>query len=387
MGKGKYNIEDLFQESFKEYKNIPNEHVLKKIKFRLWMDDFFSLRLNKVNILYASMVIAGILFVFKKDSDVELLKENAILSQSEEKLSASPEQENTNTIAKSNTENISSQKELAAEAPAAVADFSVSVTSGCAPLLVTFNNKSLNTTEYKWDFDNGIFSTDKNPSQLFSKPGKYQVKLKAKNNFNVDQKIAEIHVLGSPKALCTINTLKSSIKNKTVSFTNSSKNSAQYLWNFGDGNTSEEKSATHTYSDFGIYNVTLIAKNETGCIDSVTIINRFIEKNYLLAFPNSFRPNPIDPENNGFYLSSENERFVFYPKNNGVSGYNLEIFAGNGMKVFSSKDIKQGWNGYIKGRIAPPGVYFYKSSGKYPNGESFEYQGNFKVIVDNYDYY
>lgn len=389
MGSDKFNLEDFFQESFKNFKNIPGEHVLKKIRFKLWVNDFFSFRLNKVNVVYTSVAVSGIILAFAKIPDnVQLNNKQSEILKSEQTISAtnknSVEATNETTTAEYNN----SSEKISEEASFVVADFSVSVIKGCAPLLVSFNNKSLNATEYNWDFDNGISSSHKNPSQLFSKPGIYKVKLKAGNRKKMDEKVTEIHILDSPKALCEINLSKSRIKDKTVYFNNKSKNASSFIWNFGDGNVSKGKNnISHTYSDYGVYKVTLIAINETGCADSAILINRFVEKNYLLAFPNTFRPDPIRPENNGFYQSSENERFVFYPKNNGVSEYTLEIYAGNGMKVFSTKDIKLGWNGYIKGRIAPPGDYFYKTSGKYPNGESFEYQGNVRVVVDNYDYY
>lgn len=45
------------------------------------------------------------------------------------------------------------------------------------------------------------------------------------------------------------------------SFTNMSTRGATFSWNFGDGNTSTEKSPTHTYASTGAYNVVLTATN------------------------------------------------------------------------------------------------------------------------------
>lgn len=49
-----------------------------------------------------------------------------------------------------------------------------------------------------------------------------------------------------------------------VSFINASTGASAYLWQFGDGNTSEEASPNHTYSNGGEYEVTLIAMNDFG---------------------------------------------------------------------------------------------------------------------------
>jgi len=49
-----------------------------------------------------------------------------------------------------------------------------------------------------------------------------------------------------------------------VSFTNTSQNSVSWLWNFGDGGTSNEKSPSHTFAAAGQYTITLEATNGAG---------------------------------------------------------------------------------------------------------------------------
>jgi len=59
-----------------------------------------------------------------------------------------------------------------------------------------------------------------------------------------------------------------------VNFKNvSSPQPAQYLWNFGDGDTSSIKNPTHTYSIPGTYNISLDVSTGSGCADSYTINN------------------------------------------------------------------------------------------------------------------
>jgi PKD repeat protein len=50
----------------------------------------------------------------------------------------------------------------------------------------------------------------------------------------------------------------------TVHFTNESENADSYLWDFGDGETSEEINPTHEYTEPGNYSVELEARNEAG---------------------------------------------------------------------------------------------------------------------------
>ncbi|MEI7587356.1 PKD domain-containing protein, partial [Runella sp.] len=43
-----------------------------------------------------------------------------------------------------------------------------------------------------------------------------------------------------------------------------------WLWDFGDGNTSDEENPAHTYDTAGIYEVTLTIVSATGCEATVT---------------------------------------------------------------------------------------------------------------------
>jgi len=62
-----------------------------------------------------------------------------------------------------------------------------------------------------------------------------------------------------------------------VTFKNESKNATEYMWDFGDGNTSTEVSPSHRYVHSGNYEITLIAKDEKG--------KQNIEKSRLMVKP------------------------------------------------------------------------------------------------------
>ncbi len=57
----------------------------------------------------------------------------------------------------------------------------------------------------------------------------------------------------------------------TVSFTNTSSNGQSFTWYFGDGTTSTDLNPVHTYTDTGIYTVTLIVNGGTCGSDTLTI--------------------------------------------------------------------------------------------------------------------
>jgi PKD repeat protein len=73
-----------------------------------------------------------------------------------------------------------------------IADFQARQT---APLTVEFTDKSLGfPTQWLWDFDNGSFSYDINPTHVFSKPGDYSVTLRIKSDEGEDKKTIRITV-------------------------------------------------------------------------------------------------------------------------------------------------------------------------------------------------
>jgi len=72
--------------------------------------------------------------------------------------------------------------------PVAVAD--ANVTSGKAPLTVSFNASASSDPEgsiaaYEWDFMDGKFSSETNPAHVFNNPGKYPVTLTVTDNLGM----------------------------------------------------------------------------------------------------------------------------------------------------------------------------------------------------------
>ncbi|MCG8698915.1 MAG: PKD domain-containing protein, partial [Bacteroidales bacterium] len=271
----------------------------------------------------------------------------------------------------------------------AEANFTLDNIKGCAPLLVKFKNQSKNAKSYLWEFGNGDISVKKNPTYTFTEAGNYTVTLTAqsKDGSNITF-TKDITVLPSPIAEFNIDIDESDIKTRKIVFRNNSKDASKYYWEFGDKKSAEDEQPNHVYSDYKPYKVKLTTISKDGCSDTAVLVNKFIEKNYALSFPNSFHPSAGGPGNSGYYGSMGENSSIFFPNNNGASEYSLRIKTPHGIEVFNTNNIEQGWNGYIRGRIAPAGVYSYTAKGTYPNGQSFEINGQVKVVVQNvYDYY
>ncbi len=144
-------------------------------------------------------------------------------------------------------------------------DFSADVRSGCGPLTVQFSDESSeNTTGWWWQFQGGIpgNSSEQNPVVVFENPGSYFVKLIASTDAGERTKFKEhfVEVTDTPpQALYTVGDSE-----LTIFLFNNSIDADSYLWLFGDGNSSTEEGPTHTYTDAGVYELSLIATNNCG---------------------------------------------------------------------------------------------------------------------------
>jgi len=381
MEKKGNNLETVFQSAFKQHVETPSPKVLSRLKFRLWFSDFFSFKMNKPNVVYTTILTGAIVAGFLYFNDNPDARQTDKLPQSSTNETINKSSEIIPSDKKTNVDKqvINSNKEMLA------AYFDVTNIKGCAPLQVKFNAQSDPSTTYAWDFGNGENSDKQNPTYTYAKPGTYLAKLTITNNEgNTDSFSKEIQVFETPVAKGIIDIEKSDNADRKVLFVNKSIGSNSHQWSFGDTKIANIENPTHTYDEYGVYHVKLIASSENGCRDTTEIKNLFIKNNYHLIFPYTFKPNTSDRGNNGYYESNGAQSAIFYPKNYGTKEYHLSIKTSNGIEVFSTKNIKQGWNGYVRGRIAPGGVYSYSAKGIYPNGKSFYIEGKVKIIIEDY---
>ncbi|MFY8021717.1 MAG: PKD domain-containing protein [Bacteroidia bacterium] len=162
--------------------------------------------------------------------------------------------------------------------PAPQADFQV-IGNSCSKT-VRFNSTSLYADSFFWDFgDVGSLTNTGNSAQTahtYATNGTYYVRLIVKSlNGCADTIIKEIAVTGiiNPvRASFNFNYVTCDCPNSNkVDFDNTSPGSGlNFLWLFGDGNTSTQHSPLKGYSDTGAFTVTLIATDGNGCSASAS---------------------------------------------------------------------------------------------------------------------
>lgn len=149
--------------------------------------------------------------------------------------------------------------------------------SGCSPLTVDFVNESVEDNDYytyQWDLGNTTFTGYAPTSQV------YTTSAGAENNFDVsltittikgctDTHIESVSVKPLPVAGFTIDE-PLICGNVPTDITNTSTGATDYIWDFGNGQSSNEVTPGFLYYQDGTYTITLTAVSEFGCEDQAT---------------------------------------------------------------------------------------------------------------------
>jgi PKD repeat protein len=141
----------------------------------------------------------------------------------------------------------------------------------CANQAITFNNTSVNAVNFDWFFGDGDSSNLVSPSHSFGSPGSYTVTLiGTSTTFGCrDTVTSTVNINSLPVPVFAPN-IDFGCMPLPVNFSNNSTNAAFYTWNFGDGNTATAATPSHTYTNQGMYTITLVVENLNGCRDSIT---------------------------------------------------------------------------------------------------------------------
>jgi PKD repeat protein len=152
-----------------------------------------------------------------------------------------------------------------------IPEMTVVVDSGCAPLRVEVSSPFFSPPlDQYWiglggsnieeltpgDFQDGVgvtFTT--------GLPDVIQIRLRVGSQYGEDVLILDIPVDIAPFPVANFDFTNTG---RTVDFNNQSSDADDVLWDFGDGNISRGANPSHTYTELGDYDVSLIASNDCG---------------------------------------------------------------------------------------------------------------------------
>lgn len=237
--------------------------------------------------------------------------------------------------------------------------FIADVTSGCAPLEVTFTNTTVGATNCIWTFGNGTSMTGcGSVTTTFDNGGLFDATLtttSANGCVGTATYVDYIYVEDAPLANFVPSTSSGSFFNNQIFFDNNSSGAVTYVWDFGDGSpTSSQVNPIHTFPDdeAGTYEVVLTAYSPLGCFD---IYTQVITINEELIF---YVPNTFTPDNDDF-----NEYFQpVFSAGYDPFDFNLLIFNRWGEVIWESHNASVGWDGTYgaDGLEVQDGTYTWK---------------------------
>ncbi|MFO7539789.1 MAG: PKD domain-containing protein [Chloroflexota bacterium] len=138
---------------------------------------------------------------------------------------------------------------------------------GVTPLAVIFTNLSEMADSYFWEYGDGATRTTAayTHTHVYDEPGVYTVRLTAYNAYGEDILTRNNYItVGNVPEPGFTAAPRLGFLTTTVTFTNTSLYADSFIWDYGDGNSSDTIEAVHvyTYTTPGAYTVTLTAVNE-----------------------------------------------------------------------------------------------------------------------------
>ena len=251
--------------------------------------------------------------------------------------------------------------------PSAVPDFP----SKCVPDSFLLYNTSTNPTEIAttfWEFGDNITHTAltngiDTTSHYYYTVGQYDVTMTTTSIYGcvyTDTMYDLINVLASPEASWSFSSNPSTFFETNITMQDkSSFDVIDWQWSspYSTPTSSSQENPTFQFPDgvVGDYPITLIVRNEFGCIDTTTQILSIVS-DILFFAPNAFTPD--DNELNQYWR----------PIITGIDIYDYELYVYNrwGEVIWETHDPSVGWDGTFHGRVLPNDTYIWKATIKDP---------------------
>lgn len=187
--------------------------------------------------------------------------------------------------------------------PKPLAKFTVSEV--CKGQSTQFTDSSTGANAYKWDFGDGVFSTQRNPVHQYAAAGSFNLVFSVQSSAGCrDTATGNAYVNPTPVAGFTF------VKNQQLGFTftdtsnNGGGNITSWSWEFGDGDTSTSRNPAHTYNAEGPYTVKLCVRSDRGCESCRSENLNAVGVQELQAFGLTLYPNPTSDK---VWIESETE--------------------------------------------------------------------------------
>ena len=192
--------------------------------------------------------------------------------------------------------------------------------------------------QYEWVSEDGAFTSGlSNPIVMPEDTTRYFVTITDSNSC-VGMDTVNVDVIPSPELDFDVFKLHDCFSRPPIRLVNRSEEGEEFLWRFGDGNTSTEEEVVHSYETDGTYTITL-----EGTREFCTFQKQVDLDVVTLKVPNVFTPS-AEEHNDTFEIISGSQ-------------VHLRVYNRWGNLVFENQDYQNEWSGEGE----PAGVYYYEA--------------------------
>ena len=256
------------------------------------------------------------------------------------------------------------------------------IAEGCAPLSVHLPTGLTNQpVSYYWHFGDGSTSTSMMPVHVYP-AGNYAVSLTVTTPLGCTADASGaglVHAYAPPTAAFTASDWSPDADHADVQFTDQSTGFVNaWSWTFGDGGYSISQNPQYHFMEPGSWHVSLTVTDDHGCTgtaDHTMVVNPI----YDITIPNAFTPNP-NGGSGGSFDPNDLSNDVFYPFVRFVKNFRMRVFNRWGELVFESNDIRQGWDGYYKGKLSQQDVYVYQLWVRFVDNKEVQRMGDITLF-------
>jgi gliding motility-associated-like protein len=232
--------------------------------------------------------------------------------------------------------------------------FNYNIHFGCKTDVIDYSHDGRNGVNYwQWTFDNGISSNKKDTSISYTVFNNKTATLIVSNDVCRDT--------FTNNAILLDNFLDAKFEatsvvcpgDPAVFKDNSINRVTNWLWDFGNGNTSNLQQPDPQFYPVGNNNtikdvpLKLIVTNDIGCSDTATGIIRVVG-NCFIAVPTAFSPNGDGMNDYLFPTNAYKAKDLYFA-----------VYNRSGNKIFETRDWTNRWDGTYKGNPQDPGTYVW----------------------------
>lgn len=236
------------------------------------------------------------------------------------------------------------------EAVGALLGFESSVQEACEGTEVSFKlDGNWAEGSFLWNFGDGAFSSESEPSHVFNRPGTYDITISVRshNDGQIRTRTVENMIVVRPRPTADLDwELPKAVGDKTVAvqLVNETERSSSSTWLLGEEKLNQAKAELKVPGEYPVH---LIASNAYGCQDHASATLR-LGNRLGAGAPSSF-----SPDGDGRY-----DTFLPRAAKEAEGAWVFSVFDAEGTEVFTSENALQPWEGELPGDEVASGRRF-----------------------------